>query len=68
MDYGLALHKFGINNEIIVMIKALYDNSTSVVLINNTQGNIFKTTIGVIQVVYCYQFSLISFLSKSWPK
>ena len=45
MDYGP--HKFGIQNEIIVMIKALYDNSTSAVLINNTQCKLFKTTVGV---------------------
>ena len=29
------------------MIKALYDNSTSAVLINNTQGKLLKTTVGV---------------------
>ena len=57
MDYGQ--HKFGIQNEIIVMIKALgvalalvlYDNSTNAVLVNNTQGKLFKTTVGVRQ--YC---------------
>ena len=31
------------------MIKALYCNSSSVVLINNIQGNTFKTTVGVRQ-------------------
>ena len=54
MDYSphcIVVPTFGIQNEIIVMIKALYDNSTSEVLINNTQGKLFKTTVGVRQ--YC---------------
>ena len=38
-----------IQNEIIVMIKAIYDNSTRAVLINNTQGKLFRTTVRVIQ-------------------
>ena len=47
MDYGL-LHIFGIQHESIVMIKALYDNSTSEVLFDNTQC--FTTiAVGVIQ-------------------
>ena len=36
-----------IQNEIFVMIKVLYDNSTSVVLVNDTQGRLFKTTVEV---------------------
>ena len=43
----VALNKFGIHNGIIVMIKALYDNSTSADMINNTRGKLFKTTVGV---------------------
>ena len=35
-----AMQKFGIHNEIIVMIKAIYDNSISD-LINTTQGKLF---------------------------
>ena len=31
------------------MIKSLYCNSSSAVLINNIQGNTFKTTVGVHQ-------------------
>ena len=42
-----SLQKYGINSNIISMIKALYCNSTSAVLINNIQGNTFKTTVGV---------------------
>ena len=31
-----ALYKFGIQNDIIMMIKSLYENSTSLVILNNT--------------------------------
>ena len=44
-----ALHKFRINYNIIEMINALYKDSTSSVLLNNNQGNNFKTSIGVRQ-------------------
>ena len=44
-----SLQKYGINSNIISMIKSLYCNSTSAVLINNIQGNIFKITVGVRQ-------------------
>ena len=44
-----SLQKYGINSNIISMIKALYYNSSSAVLINNIQGNILKTTVGVRQ-------------------
>ena len=44
-----SLEKYGINTNIISMIKFLYCNSTNAVLINNIQGNTFKTTIGVRQ-------------------
>ena len=44
-----SLQKYGININIISMIKALYYNSSSVVLINNIQGNTFKTIVGVRQ-------------------
>ena len=44
-----SLQKYGIKSNIISMIKSLYCNSTSAVLINNIQGNTFKTTVGVRQ-------------------
>ena len=44
-----SLQKYGINSNIISMIKSLYCNSTSAVIINNIQGNTFKTTVGVSQ-------------------
>ena len=42
-----ALCKFGINNDIIMMIKSLYANSTSAVLLNNMAGPFFSTTVGL---------------------
>ena len=39
------LQKIGINHNIIGMIKALYNDSTSSVLQNNKQGNNFKTSV-----------------------
>ena len=42
-----ALCKFGINNDIIMMIKSLY--STSAVLLNNMAGPFFNTTVGLRQ-------------------
>ena len=44
-----SLQKYGINSNIISMIKALYCNSSSAVPINNIQGNTLKTTVGVRQ-------------------
>ena len=44
-----SLQKYGINSNIISMIKYLYCNSSSAVLINNIQGNTFKKTVGVRQ-------------------
>ena len=44
-----ALCKFGINNDIIMMIKSLYANSTSAVLLNNMAGPFFNTTVGLRQ-------------------
>ena len=40
-----SLQKYGINTNIISMIKSLYCNSTSAVIINSIQGNIFKITV-----------------------
>ena len=42
-----ALCKFGINNDIIMMIKSLYANSTSAVLLNNMVGPLFNITVGL---------------------
>ena len=42
-----SLQKYGINSNIISMIKALYCNSSSAVIINNIQGNTFKKIFGV---------------------
>ena len=44
-----SLQKYDISSNIISMIKSLYCNSTSAVLINNIQGNTFKTTVGIRQ-------------------
>ena len=44
-----AVCKFGINNDTIMMIKSLYANSTSAVLLNNMAGPFFNTTVGLRQ-------------------
>ena len=44
-----ALYKFGIQNDIIMMIKSRYANSTSAVLLNNAESEFFKTSVGVRQ-------------------
>ena len=44
-----SMANFGISQEIIHIIKSLYDNSSSVVLINNITGSFFNTTVGVRQ-------------------
>ena len=44
-----ALHKFGIQKNVIMMIKSLYVNSNNPVLINNDVGEFFKTSVGVRQ-------------------
>ena len=44
------MDNFGISQEIIDIIKSLYDNSSSAVLINNITGSFFNTTVGVRQV------------------
>ena len=44
-----ALCKFGINNDIIMMIKSLYANSTSAVILTNMAGPFFNTTVGLRQ-------------------
>ena len=44
-----SMENVGITQEIIDIIKSLYNNSSSVVLINNITGSFFNTTVGVIQ-------------------
>ena len=44
-----TLQKCGIDHELITMIKALYNNNSSSVLISNNIGNSFKSTVGVRQ-------------------
>ena len=48
-DVLWSLLTFGINSNIISMIKSLYCNSSSAVIINNIEGNTFKATVGVRQ-------------------
>ena len=43
------MENVGISQEIYDIIKSLYDNSSSEVLINNITGRFFNTTVGVIQ-------------------
>ena len=43
------MDNFGISQEIIDIIKSVYDNSSSAVLINNISGSCFNTTVGVRQ-------------------
>ena len=38
-----------INNDIIIIIKSLYTNHTSAMLLNNAEGEFFKTSVGVRQ-------------------
>ena len=44
-----VLKKFNIEAGLIDMIKALYDNANSAVLLNNQLGDFFRTTVGVRQ-------------------
>ena len=44
-----SMANFGISQEIIDIIKSLYDNSSSAVLINNITRSFFDTTVGVRQ-------------------
>ena len=44
-----TLNKYGIDYNITLMIKSLYTNSTSAMLFNSIQGQMFKTTVGVRQ-------------------
>ena len=44
-----SMENVGISQEIIDIIKSLYDNSSSAVLINNITGSFFNTTVGVRQ-------------------
>ena len=44
-----SMVNFGISQEIIDIIKSLYDNSSSAVLINTITGSFFNTTVGVRQ-------------------
>ena len=43
------MDNFGISQKIIDIIKSLYDNSSSAVLINNITGSFFNTNVGVRQ-------------------
>ena len=43
------MEHIGISQEIIDIIKSLYDNSRSAFLINNIMGSFFNTTVGVRQ-------------------
>ena len=44
-----TLQKCGIDQELITMIKALYNNNSSSVLVSKNIGNSFKSTVGVRQ-------------------
>ena len=55
---------FGISQEIIDIIKSLYDNSSSAVLINNITGSFFNTTVGVIQDCLLSPVLFYNFLEK----
>ena len=44
-----TLNKYGIDSNITLMIKSLYKNSTSAMLFNSIQGQMFKTIVGVRQ-------------------
>ena len=44
-----VLRNYNFDNNLIQVIQALYTHSSSAVLINNTVGELFKTTIGVRQ-------------------
>ena len=44
-----SMENVGIYQEIIDIIKSLYNNSSSAVLINNMTGSFFITTVGVKQ-------------------
>ena len=56
------------NPKIILMIKALYNISTSTVLVNNNQGTLFKTTVVVRQdcLLSPVLFNVLNM--KLWPK
>ena len=45
----MVLRSFNIEEGLVLMIKALYDNATSAVLLNNRIGDSFRTTVGVRQ-------------------
>ena len=44
-----TLNKYGIDSNITLMIKSLYNNLTSAMLFNSIQGQMFKITVGVRQ-------------------
>lgn len=44
-----VMRNFNLDTNVIEVIKALYDNSSSAVLLNNQCGEFFKTTVGVCQ-------------------
>ena len=41
------LKEYNIDNQLIEVIKSLYDEATSAVLINENAGDFFPTTVGV---------------------
>ena len=45
----LVLRNFNIEEGLVLMIKTLYDNASSAVLLNNKIGEFFRTTVGVRQ-------------------
>ena len=42
-----VLRNFNIEEGLVLMIKTLYDNASSAVLLNNKIGEFFRTTVGV---------------------
>ena len=44
-----VLRDFNVDGRLVELIQALYENSSSAVLLNNQQGEFFRTTVGVRQ-------------------
>ena len=59
-----TLNKYGIDFNITLMILSLYKNSTSAMLFNSIQSQMFKTNIGVRQGCLLYPVLLNLFLEE----
>ena len=63
-----VLRNFGIEEGLIQTIQALYNTSSSAVLLNNQIGDYFKTSVGVRQGCLLTPSCSISFWRTSWER